>query len=237
VTFEVGCPVKIIPVLDVMNGVVVRAVGGRRAEYKPVVSKLTKSTDPADVLKALIDVTGSDVAYVADLDAIGQSSGPSRAVLSLIDRTDVTLWADFGIRGESELNRIPKQSHLALVLGTETLPSFDVVAAAVRQFNVIGSIDLRNGRPFGVFENFHASDLAAEFAIDGVNQLIILDLVRVGTGHTDCFDLITDVIRVAEPGRVYVGGGIRDRRDVRDYDSLGAAGVLIASALHDGTLP
>ena len=31
---------RIIPVLDLMNGVAVRAVGGRRSEYRPLVSRL-----------------------------------------------------------------------------------------------------------------------------------------------------------------------------------------------------
>ncbi len=50
---------RIIPVIDVMDGVVVRAIGGRRDEYRPLVSQLTVSTDPIAVAKALLEATGA----------------------------------------------------------------------------------------------------------------------------------------------------------------------------------
>ena len=48
---------RLIPVLDLMNGKVVRAVGGRRDEYRPVVSTLTPSTEPVEVAMALLAAT------------------------------------------------------------------------------------------------------------------------------------------------------------------------------------
>ena len=44
-----------IPVLDVLNGVIVRGVGGRRNEYRPVESVLTQSARPLDVAQAFRD--------------------------------------------------------------------------------------------------------------------------------------------------------------------------------------
>src|SRR5438132_1291434 len=58
---------RIIPVIDVMGGVVVRAVAGRRDQYRPLVSRLTNSTDPRDVAQALRDHTGTRHLYLADL--------------------------------------------------------------------------------------------------------------------------------------------------------------------------
>src|SRR5579872_5647704 len=46
---------RIVPVLDLLGGVVVRGVGGRRREYRPVVSRLTPSCDPLDVARAFAD--------------------------------------------------------------------------------------------------------------------------------------------------------------------------------------
>jgi len=66
---------RLIPVLDVMNGQVVRAVGGRRHEYRPLTSKLVQSTDPETVAMSLLDATGARELYVADLDALGSFQG------------------------------------------------------------------------------------------------------------------------------------------------------------------
>jgi len=61
---------KILPVLDVMGGVVVRGIAGRRSEYRPIVSRLTASTDPGDVAEAFRQHFGFDQLYLADLDAL-----------------------------------------------------------------------------------------------------------------------------------------------------------------------
>ncbi|HEV3440051.1 MAG TPA: HisA/HisF-related TIM barrel protein [Gemmata sp.] len=66
---------RLIPVLDVMNGQVVRAVGGRRHGYRPLTSKLVQSTDPETVAMSLLDATGARELYVADLDALGSFQG------------------------------------------------------------------------------------------------------------------------------------------------------------------
>jgi uncharacterized protein related to proFAR isomerase len=45
--------VKIIPVVDVLKGIVVHAVRGKRKEYQPLKSVLCASTDPVEVAVAL----------------------------------------------------------------------------------------------------------------------------------------------------------------------------------------
>ena len=230
---------RIIPVLDVMNGVVVRAVGGKRENYRPIVSKLTKSTDPVDVLKALIDVTGSDVAYVADLDAIVNGKGPSPAVLRLLDESPVGVWVDFGIRTNADLVRLPAHPRLSPALGTETLADFDVVSRATERFpHVVGSIDLHDGTPLGLGRGKQFFDLSIDFETRGVTDLIVLDLASVGNRGGSALEWCTNLTLFFDGQiRVYPGGGIKNRDDVEQFQNAGAAGVLVASALHDGTLP
>ena len=76
--YHVG--MRIIPVLDVMGGIVVRAVAGRRSEYRPLVSKLTTSVEPAEVARTLLAKSGADELYVADLDAISEGVDAGVAV-------------------------------------------------------------------------------------------------------------------------------------------------------------
>ncbi|HLN90033.1 MAG TPA: HisA/HisF-related TIM barrel protein, partial [Candidatus Binatia bacterium] len=60
---------KVIPVIDILNKVVVHAVKGKRNEYKPIQSILCRSVEPLEVAKAFRTLGFSEV-YVADLDAI-----------------------------------------------------------------------------------------------------------------------------------------------------------------------
>ena len=60
----------VIPVIDVRRGMAVRAVAGDRANYQPLVSPLSATSDPRDVAKGLMTLHPFPVIYVADLDAI-----------------------------------------------------------------------------------------------------------------------------------------------------------------------
>ena len=64
---------RIIPVLDIMGGVVVRGVAGRRSEYRPIQSQLCSIAEPATVAQAIVDRFRTIEFYIADLDAIAGS--------------------------------------------------------------------------------------------------------------------------------------------------------------------
>ena len=46
---------RIIPVIDLMNGLAVRGVAGRRDQYRPIISQLTPSAKLLDVAAALVE--------------------------------------------------------------------------------------------------------------------------------------------------------------------------------------
>ena len=92
---------RIIPVIDVLAGVVVRAVGGKRADYRPIQSKLTPSANPVSVAKALVAATGAEEVYVADLDAIMGQGGGTVAAEVADALPEVKVWIDQGVRASS----------------------------------------------------------------------------------------------------------------------------------------
>ncbi len=61
---------RIIPVIDLMNGLVVQAIRGERDQYGPVHSILVPDAKPLSVAQALQDETCCNEFYIADLDAI-----------------------------------------------------------------------------------------------------------------------------------------------------------------------
>src|SRR5688572_28938554 len=94
---------KIIPVIDLMGGRVVRAVGGRRSEYQPVRSVLTDSTEPGEVARALVAATGADCVYVADLDAIIHRR-PDTGSVQAVTSASVPVLYDGGFRTTEDAN-------------------------------------------------------------------------------------------------------------------------------------
>jgi phosphoribosylformimino-5-aminoimidazole carboxamide ribotide isomerase len=236
---------RLIPVLDVLNGQVVRAVSGRRSEYRPVVSKLTTSTDPVEVAKALLAMTGAGELYVADLNAITGMPIVSKGARGVLENCSVPTWLDAGI-GRTDILVFPDAPHLRPVVGFETCRVPEILLETLIEplrRPVAFSIDLRDGRLLGNWRGWGLKNdrdvmsLARRAVTMGVHTLIVLDLARVGTG-TGCGteDLLRQ-IRAEFPGvDLLAGGGVRTWEDVERLGAAGATGVLVASALHDGVL-
>jgi uncharacterized protein related to proFAR isomerase len=68
----------------------------------------------------------------------------------------------------------------------------------------------------------------------GLREVIVLDLARVGSGAGPDVAAIAE-IHAAFPGlQLLAGGGVRDAADLRALARAGAAGALVATALHRG---
>jgi phosphoribosylformimino-5-aminoimidazole carboxamide ribotide isomerase len=232
--------VKIIPVIDVLGGRVVHAVRGRRKEYQPLKSNLCASTDPVDVAEAL-KALGFGELYVADLDAITGGQANFSIFKNIADKTGLELMVDAGIdtlkKAESVL-----ESHVSkVIIGTETLPSASLVAEAIRLFGsekIMVSLDLMGNRVISGFELGTLKDpmaLLREFQEAGVSQVIVLDLARVGSGEGVNVPFLREVLRNIKVN-VYVGGGVRDIKDLVELKGVGVFGVLVATALHSGKI-
>jgi phosphoribosylformimino-5-aminoimidazole carboxamide ribotide isomerase len=236
---------RIVPVLDVMNGQVVRAVGGRRDEYRPVVSTLTNSTEPLEVAQALLAATGASELYVADLDAIRERNGVAPAVRGLSERVEAPVWLDAGI-GRTDVLDFPESPRLRPVVGFETCRVPEILLETLcdpLRRPVAFSLDLRDGRllgnwrAWGLNTDRDVMPLARRVVGMGVGTLIVLDLARVGTGGGTGTEPLLRAIRAEYPGvDLLAGGGVRTWDDVDRLGEAGASGVLVASALHDGTL-
>jgi phosphoribosylformimino-5-aminoimidazole carboxamide ribotide isomerase len=232
--------VKIIPVIDVLGGRVVHAVRGRRKEYQPLKSILCTSTDPVDVAVAL-KALGFGELYVADLDAITCGQANFSIFKNIADKTGLELMVDAGI-GDLKKAESVLESHVSkVIIGTETLPSASLVAEAIGLFGsekIMVSLDLMGDRVISGFELGALKDpvaLLREFQEVGVSQIIVLDLARVGSGEGVNMSFLKEVVRNIK-AKVFVGGGVRDVKDLVELKDIGVFGVLVATALHSGKI-
>jgi phosphoribosylformimino-5-aminoimidazole carboxamide ribotide isomerase len=75
--------------------------------------------------------------------------------------------------------------------------------------------------------------LLREFQRVGADQVILLDLARVGSGEGVDFPFLKSVLTELNL-KVFVGGGVRDIKDLVELRNMGVFGVLLATALHSG---
>jgi phosphoribosylformimino-5-aminoimidazole carboxamide ribotide isomerase len=69
------------------------------------------------------------------------------------------------------------------------------------------------------------------------DRVIVMTLARVGTGGGPDLARVRDIARRAGTARrVYAAGGVRGPADLRALRSEGAAGALVATALHEGKI-
>ncbi len=235
---------RIVPVIDVMGGVVVRAVGGRRDEYRPIQSRLTDSTDPVEVAQALLDASGSDELYIADLDAIAGSPTDLGWVEQPVLRCR-SVWIDAGIRTATDLRRIPDWPGVIPVCSFETVrnPSlfYQIKDGQLRE-RVAMSLEWSGGRVVSNLEHRVPETNRWWWLIEGAYHsncydVILIDLDAVGTGDGPTTAEYCRGLKHTWPDmRIITGGGIRNRDDIRRLEDAGVDAVLVASALHDGTL-
>ena len=231
---------KVIPVIDVLNGIVVHAVRGKRKEYQPLQSILCKSVEPLEVAKVFRNLGFSDL-YVADLDAIIDCSTNFQTLKNIADETSLKLMVDAGVTEIERARKLLDSGVSKLIIGTETLQKKSFVGEAVRLFGsdrVVVSLDLKGDKVFvklGFEGCLSPICLLQDFKRMCVSRVIVLDLERVGSGVGVNVDFLKKVI--AEVGvDVYVGGGVRDINDLVELRTLGVSGALVATALHTGKI-
>lgn len=229
-----------------MNGQVVRAVGGRRDEYRPVVSNLIGSARPGDVALALTEYTGAGELYVADLDAIRGGSGVSPAVASLLRELRTPVWLDVGLNARRRASLLAAFPSVRPVVGTETGATPTTLADALAgtgsrpvavSLDLNGEVVLGNWDAWGAEHERGAASVVRTAVRTGAKAVIVLDLTRVGTGTGAGTEKLLRGLRDVCPDLdLIAGGGVRTWEDVDRLGAAGATGVLVASALHDGAL-
>ena len=239
---------KLIPVVDLMRGQVVRAVRGNRQAYRPIVSQLCAGSDPLTVAKTLCAHCDSRQLYVADLDALlGQSAQLTVLRELLLALPELELWLDAGFANAAAADALragigAAGARVVPVFGSESLVSRAELEGcfagtgtgtgagrSAAGAGAVLSLDRRDGQRLDAAGCWDAPALWPE-------RVIVMTLERVGSDAGPDLDTLADV-RLRSPATFIVGaGGIRHEDDLERARAAGAGAWLVASALHDGRL-
>lgn len=221
---------EVVPVIDLKGGEVVHARGGRRDEYRPIETPLSPSSKPSDVVAGLLRVFPCRRIYVADLDAI-ESVGDHASVLAGLAEAwpGLEFWVDNGIAEASQAARWLADQAACLVLGSESQSSPELVQSLRVNPRVVLSLDFRG-------DVFHGPPAILADADVWPSRVIVMTLAQVGSAAGPDLTRIEEITRRGGGRHVYAAGGIRDAQDLRLAARAGAAGALVATALHGGGL-
>ena len=226
----------LIPVIDLMQGQVVRAVRGNRQSYRPIVSTLCAGSDPVEIARALVRHCASTRLYVADLDALTGGAAQADTVRAILQALPaLELWLDAGFSDAAAATALRARvgalaARMVPVFASESLGSLDALRDAFAQpASGVLSLDRRDGQrldPAGCWDHPELWPL----------RVIVMTLERVGADAGPDLDTLR-AVRARAPAAQLVGaGGIRHAGDLVRARDAGAYAWLVASALHDGRL-
>jgi phosphoribosylformimino-5-aminoimidazole carboxamide ribotide isomerase len=235
--------VFVLGVVDLMRGCAVHARAGDRDRYEPVRAVAGVAIESGDALalgRAYRDRFGIGELYVADLDAIQGKAMQDRRVSELAALAEI--WLDAGVSSVDRALRALAIGATRVIVGLETLRSWTAlreICMTVGRDRVAFSLDLRGGNPLapGFESPGEPPETVAARAVDaGIASIIVIDVKKVGARAGLDLELIGRLRRAAREATLLAGGGVRGSEDIRRLADIGCDGVLVATAIHDGTL-
>jgi phosphoribosylformimino-5-aminoimidazole carboxamide ribotide isomerase len=220
----------VTPVIDIKNGQVVHAQGGRRDSYRPIQTPLSPTSAPADVAAGLLRLAPFRKLYIADLDAI-EGRAPNDTAIDLIARAvpGVELWVDNGIAGEDAAFGWLERCAHCLVVGSESQTGLETIQALRGEPRVLLSLDFRG-------DIFQGPAMLLDDPASWPARVIVMTLARVGGAAGPDTERVASIVAKAQGRQVFGAGGVRYDADIGSLEAAGAAGVLVATALHTGAL-
>ncbi|SFH93371.1 HisA/HisF-related TIM barrel protein [Planctomicrobium piriforme] len=230
----------LVPVLDLKQGQVIRGIAGQREHYHANTSRLVKSADPVDTCQALKQAFRPHWMYIADLDAI-ENGEVQYAVLNSLVQCGVPLAVDAGVASIERAQRLIDLGVSKVIIGLETLPHLELLGkftSALGPDRIIFSLDLRDGEPIGVAaDGMHPNQVVSIGLDQGIRQLIVLELSRIGTSRGVPTGPLCHSIKNRRADLVvWTGGGVRQLADLHRLQLCRLDGVMVASSLHDGQI-
>jgi phosphoribosylformimino-5-aminoimidazole carboxamide ribotide isomerase len=233
---------RIIPVIDIMNGIAVHANKGLRNEYQPIHMKFSQSSKPKDLLAFYLQKFHFTEAYIADLDSIIREK-PNLEILSeIIHESTLNIMLDAGIRNLYDIIQFKNLGVDKLILATETIESFGVIDDAVSEIGpekIIVSIDMKKQHLICECKEFAEMDINSiitQVKKRGISEIILLDLSKIGSLSGGGSSNYTSIRKNHPDLSIIIGGGVKNIQDIHRLKDQGFNGALIATALHKGII-
>jgi len=225
---------NIIPVLDLMNGIAVSGKSGSRNTYLPLKTVFSSSPDPYSIAKSL-KMNGANELYIADLDLIEKKDHNLDSVKMM--NSVIPLILDVGVRNFDSF-KFFLDFAFKVVVATETIESMEEFHKIFDKFpkeRIVVSVDVKNNELYNISDDFNLSldEFKEELIAISPNEIILLDISRVGTGNgvnIDLFNKFRDF-----KSSLILGGGLR-KNDLNSVENLGVRSVLVGTDLHNGEI-
>ena len=220
---------NIIPVIDIKDGLVVMAKQGQRESYKPINSKLCKSSSIESVIDSFLSIHPFKTIYIADLNAITHTGNSYQLINNMINKyKHIEFWVDNGkrIQNVADLTEI----NFKPVIGSEyqNITNFETYKRYLK--DTILSLD------FFPDKGYTGPETLLKNASLWPQNIIIMTLDKVGKNAGPDIERLKHYCQKYPEKNFIAAGGVRNETDLLSLRKIGIKHVLIASALHSGVI-
>lgn len=223
----------VIPAIDIIGGTCVRLAQGNFAK------RTIYNSDPVAVAKDF-EQQGAQFLHVVDLD--GARSGFSvnaATVLAIAKAVSIPIQVGGGIRSYNQARAYFESGVEKIILSTVAIEDPQLLERLIADFGssrVEVSVDIKDGniatRGWLGRSTQTVSDFIAVLKKIGITSVIVTDTSRDGLLKGPNFDLAKQFIYA---GFITIAaGGISSLSDIREFNKVGAFGVIVGKAVYEG---
>ena len=216
---------ELIPAIDLLDNIVVKAFLGERKKYKPINTKLANSFRLENVIIGLLKEYKFKIIYIADLNAIMGNKNNFKIIKKVIRKfPKIDFWVDYGVKNFLDFKKY-HDNRFKTIIGSETLKNTDelkkIYKHKKREF--ILSLDFKNNFFLGPKNLIKNNKLWPKKTI-----FMILDSV----GSKKRSKLIK-LFNLDKKKDYYLAGGISNNKDIKFLEEKGFKGAILSTAIHE----
>lgn len=216
---------EVIPVIDLLDGLVVHARYGQRQQYQPIRTPLCDTAQPLAIVEQLLSIYPFKTLYIADLNSIMGNRDNLDQITAISNKFPcLTIWLDRGC-----FDQPPEKPKIVPVIGTESLNKASLPLLAQIPQPFILSLDFSN-------KILHGPDRILKETSCWPKKVIIMNLALVGSKQGPDFQRLRFFKSNWPNKEIIAAGGVRDEADLDELKALGVNAALVASALHSGAI-
>lgn len=225
-------PFEVIPAVDLKDGEVVQLVQGERGTGKTYGDPVAAATDWVEA--------GAETLHLVDLD--GAFEGERRnagAIDAIIEAVDVPVQLGGGIRTEADALDLLDSGVERVILGTAALEEPELVERISDRHpdGVLVSLDAKDGEVVvaGWTEGtgLDPAEAASRYEALGAAGILFTDVDVEGKQagvRTELVERVVDAVEIP----VVASGGVGRIEDIAALEAVGAAAVVVGTALYEG---
>ncbi|MDH3277288.1 MAG: 1-(5-phosphoribosyl)-5-[(5-phosphoribosylamino)methylideneamino]imidazole-4-carboxamide isomerase [Nitrosopumilus sp.] len=225
---------KIIPAIDIMDGMVVRLYKGDPKQ------KTIYSDNPIDIAKKW-EQNGADMLHIVDLDAtLGIGSNLS-LIKKIIQNVSIPIEVAGGLRDESIVMETAQIS-TRVVIGTLAFKDTNTMEKILQNLGpkkIVISVDHKDGEivthGWQKETGIKLIDAIKKFLEMGFSEFLLTNVNRDGTLEGPDLKFLEQACNLKN-ANVIASGGISNIKDIQDVKEKKSFGVILGKALYENKI-